>query len=79
MSIESAKKFLERLNTDEDFAKKVTAFKDADARMKFVKSEGFDFTAEEISSLKRELSDEELDSVAGGAWICEGDSICGKH
>ena len=74
MSIESAKAFLERMKTDEDFAKKVTACKDSDERMAFIKGEGFDFTVAEISTVKGELNDEDLDLVAGGAtWLgCSG-------
>ena len=36
MSIESAKAFIERMKTDEDFAKEVKECKDADVRMTFV-------------------------------------------
>lgn len=70
MSIESAKAFLDRMKTDEEFTKGVTACKDADTRMAFIKDKGFDFTVPEITSVKGELSDEELDLVAGGAtWL----------
>jgi predicted ribosomally synthesized peptide with nif11-like leader len=66
MSIESAKAFIERMKTDEDFAKKVTACKDEKARMAFVKKEGFDFTPLDIKKLKSELSDEEVCRAKGG-------------
>ncbi len=70
MSIESAKSFLDRMHTDEEFAEKVTACKDAETRFAFIKKEGFDCTVAEISSLRGELSDEELDAVAGGqTWL----------
>lgn len=71
MSIESAKAFLDRMKTDEEFAKKVTACKNADTRMAYIKNEGFDFTVAEINTVKDELSDEELDLVAGGgsSWL----------
>lgn len=75
MSIESAKAFIDRMNTDEEFAKKVTACKDAGTRMAYIKDEGFDFTVAEITTVKGELSDEELDLVAGGkeTWLgCSG-------
>ena len=72
MSIESAKNFIDRMKTDEEFAKKVNESKDADARMEFVKTAGFDFIPAEIREAKEELSDEELDAVAGGSptWWC---------
>ena len=66
MSIESAKAFLERVKNDEDFRKELEAQASAEERIKFVKAQGFDFTKEEIDSQKEELSDEELEAVAGG-------------
>lgn len=74
MSIQSAKLFIEKIKTDEGFAKKVKEFKDADARMAFVKNAGFDFTVEEIKGIQGELSDDELDSVAGACKECAIDT-----
>ena len=68
MSIESAKAFIDRMKKDEAFAKKVMAIQDAEARMELVKAEGFDFTATELEPLHGELSDDELDMVAGGSY-----------
>ena len=67
MSIESAQAFIERMKTDGEFANRVTECADAESRKAFVKAEGFDFSAEELKSMHSELSDEELDGVAGGA------------
>jgi predicted ribosomally synthesized peptide with nif11-like leader len=82
MSIESAKAFLERVSDDEDFRKELEAQTSKEERIKFVKSQGFDFTKEEIDSIKNELSDEDLDKVAGaGSWgwcqrnTCYGESV----
>jgi predicted ribosomally synthesized peptide with nif11-like leader len=66
MSIESAKSFIERMKTDEAFAKKVTACKDAEERSAFVQEEGFDFTASELREAGTVLSDDDLEGVAGG-------------
>ncbi len=73
MSIESAKAFMERMKTDEDFRKEVTDCKDADDRMKLVEEKGYTFTTEEIKSLVEALTDDELNKVAGGNWApgCE--------
>ncbi|MEQ8167563.1 MAG: Nif11-like leader peptide family natural product precursor [Candidatus Eremiobacterota bacterium] len=79
MSLESAKAFVEKINTDEDFRNKVTGFKDTESRMAFVKSQGFDFTADDIKSAKGELSDELLDAIAGGGcgnFLMDGSQIC---
>ncbi|MEQ8168683.1 MAG: Nif11-like leader peptide family natural product precursor [Candidatus Eremiobacterota bacterium] len=66
MSIEAAKAFIERMKTDEDFAKKVAACKDAETRKAFVKNEGFEFTLEELTSYRSELTDDQLGSMYGG-------------
>ena len=66
MSIESAKAFLERVRNDEDFQKELVDRTSAEERIKFAKAEGFDFTKEEINSLKDELSEDELKGIAGG-------------
>ena len=67
MSIESAKAFLEKVKNDEDFRNSVGEIATAEERMEFVKNAGFDFTIEEIATLKEELSDIELDGVIGGS------------
>jgi len=66
MSLESAKAFTERVKTDEDFNRKVSECKSQEARMAFVKSEGFDFTPEDIEIANAEISDEELAGISGG-------------
>ena len=40
----------------------------AQARMRLVKAAGFDFTAEEMDAMKRELTDRELEWVTGGVF-----------
>lgn len=58
--------FMKKLRTDDDFARQLISCKDKDERLKFVKEAGFDVTPEELSSLKEELTDEELEMIAGG-------------
>lgn len=69
MSIESAKAYVERIKTDEAFAKKVNSFEDKGARKDFVIQEGYTFTKEEVEEVGSELNEKELDSVAGGCFI----------
>jgi predicted ribosomally synthesized peptide with nif11-like leader len=72
MSIESAKAFLEKIKSDEEFRNSVGEIGTAEERMEYVKGAGFDFTMEEIATVKDELSDEDVDQVAGGGClICE--------
>ncbi len=76
MSIESAKAFLERVKDDEDFRKELEEQASAEERIKFAKAQGFDFTKEEIDSLKDELSDDQMDAVAGGGWCWMWNETC---
>ncbi|CQR74180.1 Nitrogen fixation protein of unknown function [Sporomusa ovata DSM 2662] len=71
MSIESAKAFIERMKNDEKFTQKATECRDAQAWMVFAKEACFDIsvddiTIEDIQEALAELSDDELDGVAGG-------------
>lgn len=74
MSMESAKAFVEKMKTDKEFAKKVGGFEDKEARKAFVAEAGYSFTKEEIDEAGSELSDNDLDSVAGG---CGFSDFCG--
>lgn len=74
MSMESARGFIAKIKTDEDFARRVRECKDAEDRMAFARQAGFDFTADEIQRARQELSDSELDRVAGGVEV-----ECEKH
>ena len=80
MSIEAAKSFIDRMKTDDEFSKKVTACKDAEKRMAFVQQQGFNCTPTEIKQVGQELSEEELENVAGGlSPVCFilGLGLCG--
>ena len=66
MSIESAKAFIERVKTDEEFRDRVQAAEDEDARLAVVKAEGFDFSADDIRAVEGELSDYDLDRIS---WL----------
>lgn len=67
MSVESAKKFVEKMKNDQDYLKKVSELKSGKERLEFARTEGFDFTEAEMKEATSALSDEELDAVAGGA------------
>jgi predicted ribosomally synthesized peptide with nif11-like leader len=68
MSIESAKAFLERVKTDQEFAERVSVAPSREERRKIAESEGYDFTPEELKDITNELSLEELDMVTAGIW-----------
>lgn len=66
MSTEAARKFIEKLKTDEMFNSKVRECRTAGERMILAKEAGFGFTVDEMKEIREEqLSDNELDAVAG--------------
>ncbi len=72
MSIESAKAFMERVVNDADFRKKVGEIVTAEERMAFATAAGFDFTKEELETVrtKLQMTDEELERVSGSNSGC---------
>jgi len=55
MSIESAKAFVERMKTDGEFRRRVAETESPEVRARILKYEGFDFTDEELDSLRKEV------------------------
>jgi predicted ribosomally synthesized peptide with nif11-like leader len=66
MSEEQLKALQEALKTDAALREKLKAAGDADAVVAIAKAAGFMIHAEELSNSIQELSDEELEAVAGG-------------
>lgn len=77
MSIESAKAFIDRMKTDDEFNKRVSTAKDKEARMALVKEQGFDFDAEDIQEVSAELNEHDLDQIAGGSGVDITRFFCG--
>ena len=79
MSIDSAKAYVERMKSDEEFRKKVLECKDGKKRMELVKVEGFDFTEADIKVVSAVLDDKELEKIVGGhngaCWTLK-ENIC---
>jgi predicted ribosomally synthesized peptide with nif11-like leader len=71
MSLENAKAFLNKLDNDKEFLNQVAGADDTPARTELARTAGFDFTDDELGQAinelhGEELSEEDLDSVAGG-------------
>ena len=66
MSLDAAKAFIKRMETDSTFKAKILAVGDTKERLKLINAEGFDCTADEIGSLATELSEEQLRKITGG-------------
>ena len=69
MSEEQLKAFLEKVKGDTSLQEKLKAAVDANAVAAIAKEAGFGITAEDITQAQSvELSDQELEGVAGGIW-----------
>ena len=69
MSEEQLKAFLEDVKADEGLQEQLKAAADTDAVVAIAKAAGFAISAEELQRAPAELSDEELEGVAGGWTI----------
>ena len=67
MSEEQLKAFLEKVKADTSLKEKLKAASDADGVVAIAKEAGFKISAEDLKNTKVELSEEELEGVAGGA------------
>ena len=80
MSVESAKGFLAKYKADEAFAKSVNEAKSVEEKKKVILGAGFDFTQAELNECRGgELSDADLDAVAGGSYVCTTDTHCSTN
>jgi len=66
MSEEQLKAFLEAVKADAGLQEKLKAASDADAVVAIAKAAGFVISAEELKRAQTEISEEELEGVAGG-------------
>jgi predicted ribosomally synthesized peptide with nif11-like leader len=66
MSEEQLKAFLEAVKADEGLQGQLKAAGDTDAVVAIAKTAGFLISAEELQRARSEISEEELESVAGG-------------
>ena len=78
MSEEQLKAFLEKVQGDTSLQEKLKAAADANAVAAIAKEAGFSISADDINKTQSELSDEELEGVAGGrsdgwwTWLTGG-------
>ena len=67
MSQEEARRFIERIDTDDAFRKEVLAAPDVAERLRLAAAEGYDITVGDLEGASRALTDAELGHVAGGS------------
>ena len=72
MSEEQLKAFLEAVKADAGLQEKLKAAENVDAVVEIAKAAGFVISVEELKSAQAEVSEEELEGVAGGdCWTFE--------
>ena len=83
MSEEQLKAFITKAKDDQSIQEKLKAASDADAVAAIAKEAGFNVSADLITKAQSEISNEELENVAGGrgrhgdpTWV-PGDVGCG--
>lgn len=75
MSVESAKAFLDRLKTDEEFAGRVAGFTDDQARMAFIKKAGFTCSPADIREAASEVPEAIVTTTADGVGASRPDTF----
>ena len=68
MSEEQLKAFLEKVKADTSLQEKLKAAADANAVAAIAKEAGFMISADYLAKAQSEISEEEMEGVAGGAW-----------
>lgn len=63
MSIESAKSFIAKINSDPAFKEKLAQAASGEDRRKIVTAAGFDFNKEELQTIRAKMSPAEIDRV----------------
>lgn len=77
MSEAQLKAFLEKVKGDTSLQEKLKAAADNDAVVAIAKGAGFSLSADDISKAQSELSEEELEGLAGGAQTPTVTVACG--
>ena len=77
MSEDQLKAFLEAVKADTALQEKLKGATDADAVVAIAKAAGFMISAEELKKAQAEVSEEELEGVAGGTGtMTQGPTMC---
>ena len=75
MSEEQLKTFLEKVKADTSLQEKLKAAANPDAVLAIAKEAGFSISADDLKNAQSEISEEELESVAGG-WSKVSVGVC---
>lgn len=76
MSQVTAKALIDKMMHDQEFKNELLAIEDVQQRMERIHELGYDCTLEDIQAVQDQLSDKELDAVAGGYGCeCRGERV----
>ena len=78
MSQEQVQAFLEKVKDDSSLQEKLKASADANAVAAIAKDAGFSISADDLTKAQSELSEEELEGVAGGGYTWSIDWGCNR-
>ena len=76
MSKEQLKAFLEAVNADVGLQEKLKATGDADAVVAIAKAAGFVISVDDLKQAQVEISEDELEGVAGGTVVLTLTLLC---
>ena len=76
MSEEQLKAFIEKVQGDDSLQEKLKAAANPDVVVSIAKEAGFNISADDLTKDQYELSDAELEGVAGGVYSAELDVHC---
>ena len=81
MSEEQLKAFLEKAKADTSLQEKlkVAADADVDAALAIAKEAGFSISADDLTKAQSEISEDQLEGVAGGACNTNSDQVTCFH
>jgi predicted ribosomally synthesized peptide with nif11-like leader len=74
MSEEQLKAFIEKVKADSSLQERLKSASDADAVVAIAKEAGLSISADDLKKAQSEISEEELEGVAGGTnprWLLE--------
>ena len=76
MSEEQLKAFIEKVKGDTSLQEKLKAAADPNAVLAIAKEAGFSISADDLTKAQSELSEEELEAVAGGQFTFDNPPNC---
>ena len=74
MTVQNAAEFLAKVGEDNDLAAQLQDIHTAEEFIRFASTQGYEFTQEDIAEVESamesdELSEDQLEAIAGGGWF----------